>query len=658
MLKYYSALLFLTLLVSVTPIRVLAENTETLPFVSPVFGNHMVLQRGKPNKIWGWTKPGAEVRVEIAAKKIIVLAAADGRWQAEFVPPPAGGPYVLKVDGPQQAAFDDILVGDVWLCGGQSNMEFGLNHARNGAAEAQAANQPAIRLFRVGSKSAYSPAAAPQGKWRICTPEAFTTEGGFSGVAYYFGRKINAETGVPIGLIQSAVGGTPAETWMNPDSLRRMPDFIPALDEMERLKGLGGEQYGNYISHWYDEYDRGQKEGWNTTQFDDSAWKATSLKSAFADLGVPDYPSVCWFRREIELPTSLPSGTARILLGVVEKMDTIYINGRWIGASSWVENPRVYAIGDGVLHPGKNQITIRVLKTKPDGGFINPAADLKIVFGDGSSVALEGNWKGMVSVDARAPHPLPLGYENYPTMPSVLFLGMIRPLTPLALTGVIWYQGEANQLKASQYRTLLPAMIADWRAAFGQGDFPFYIVSLPAFTTRQTEPMKTTDGWTQIREAQAFTAQTVPNSGLAVTVDTGDADNIHPIDKQPVGERLALLALKNVYHRHEAVCTGPTFAKLEVLPGALRIRYTGIDGGLVVKGAKLGEFAVASEDRQWHWAEAHIDGDTVIVSSPQVSKPVAVRYAWQANPLATLYNGAGLPAAPFRSDNWTLAPTK
>ena len=631
--------------------RVFAADAAPLPFVSPVFAEHMVLQREKPNRIWGWTQPGAEVRVAIADRVANAVAAADGRWQAEFAPPPAGGPYTLKIDGPQHVEFGDILVGDVWLCSGQSNMEFSLRGARDGEAEVAAANHPGIRFFRVPSKSAYGPVAVPAGEWKVCAPEIFPMWGGGSAVAYYFARKVNAETGVPIGLIQSAVGGTPAECWMAPATLKRMPDFSPALAEIERFKARGEPEYGNFVSHWYDEFDRGQKEEWGKEALDDSAWKPTTLKSAFADLGVPESPAVVWLRREIVLPDPLHAGVAKILLGVVEKMDTVHINGRWVGASSWVENPRVYFIGPDVLRPGKNRIALRVFKTKPDGGFANPAADLKIVLGDGSAVALEGAWKGTVSVDASAPHPMPLAYENYPTMPSVLYQGMIHPFAPLALTGALWYQGEANQFKAQQYRTLLPAMIADWRAAFGQGDFPFYIVSLPAFTARLAEPPATADGWTQIREIQIELGRSVPGAATIITVDTGDADNIHPTEKIPVGERLARLALKNV-HGRDVVTAGPTFAKLETLPGALRIHYTGTEGGLAVKGDKLGEFAVAGADKVWHWADARIVGDTVVVSTASVPQPVAVRYAWQANPLATLCNGAGLPAAPFRSDNW------
>lgn len=643
--------LFTPLLALVLGARLFAAEVAPLPFVSPIIGEHMVLQRGKPNRAWGWAQPGAEVRLAIGEVRVTATAAADGRWQAEFTPPPVGGPYTLTIDGPQHVEFSDVLVGDVWLCSGQSNMEFGLRQAKGGEAEVAAANHPNIRLFKVPSKAAYTALAVPGGAWKRCTPEAFPQWGGFSAVAYFFARKVQAETGVPIGLVQAAVGGTPAECWMAPETLQRLPEFQPALAEIARFAARGGEQYGNFVSHWYDDHDRGQNAGWGSETLDTSTWTATSLKTCFADLGVPEFPAVVWLRREVDLPDPLPAGAAKCLLGVVEKMDTVFINGRWVGASSWVENPRAYAIGAGVLRPGRNMVAIRVLKTKPDGGFRNAAADLKLLLGDGSAVALEGAWRASLGVDARAPHPLPLGYENYPTIPSVLFNGMIRPLAPLALAGALWYQGEANQFKPQQYRTLLPALIADWRALFGQGEFPFYLATLPQFTARKAEPAAQADGWTQIREIQLEVGRTVPHTGCAVIIDTGDAGDIHPTEKLPVGERLALLALREV-HGREIVAAGPAYAGLEPLPGALRIRFTGTEGGLVVKGDTLGEFAVAGADRVWRWAEARLEGDTVVVSSPAVPQPVAVRYAWQANPLATLFNGTGLPAAPFRSDNW------
>lgn len=280
---------------------------------------------------------------------------------------------------------------------------------------------------------------------------------------------------------------------------------------------------------------------------------------------------------------------------------------------------------------------------------MSKADGLRLVLGDGSVVPLGGAWKGAVSVDARPPHPLPLGYENWPVMPSVLYQGMIEPVAPLAIAGVIWYQGEANSDHAYQYRTLLPAMISDWRKEFGQVDLPFYIVSLPAFMHHQEHPVES--AWAELREAQALTAREVPNSGLAVTIDTGDPDNIHPKDKRIVGERLALCALAR-YYRENIPYQGPTFRSVEHIPGGLKIRFDHADGGLIVKGAKLEEFSIAGRDRKWHWANAKIEGDTIVVSSPMVPEPQAVRYAWQSYPAATLYNGTGLPAVPFRSDDW------
>jgi sialate O-acetylesterase len=612
----------------------------------------MVLQRGKPNTLWGWSQPGQEIRLEVAGVTATAVTGADGRWQVQIQPPAAGGPYTIKIDGPRTLELHEVLVGDVWLCGGQSNMELGLGWARAGADEIRMADHPEIRLFKVPQQVSYSGAAVVSGAWKICSPATVAEggAGGFSAVAYFFARRLQDELHVPIGVIEDAVGGTPAETWMNPDTLRPMKDFGAAMTEINRLRTRGGPEYGNYVMHWYDEYDAGGKGNtWAAPTFDDTAWKPVRIPGGFRELGVADAPAVCWFRKVIALPDPLPPGPARIYLGVIEKMDTTYLNGRWIGASSWVENPRVYAIPDGTLRPGGNVLTVRVFKLKPDGGFESPAETLRLVLGDGTVIPLAGDWKGAVSVDCRPPHPMPLGFENYPIMPSVLYRGMIAPLAPLAMTGVLWYQGEANASRAFQYRTLLPAMINDWRRLFDQGELPFYVVSLPAFMHRRAVPGD--DAWAELREAQALTARQVRHVGLAVTIDTGDPDNIHPQDKQVVGERLALSALRGTYGR-DVCCEGPTFASAERLPGALRLHFEHAEGGLVARGGKPEEFSVAGADRKWHWAEARIEGDAVVVSSAQVSEPVAARYAWQANPAATLFNGAGLPAVPFRTDDW------
>lgn len=622
-----------------------------LPFVSPMFGNNMVLQRGKENIIWGWSTPKDVVRIEIAGHKARAVAGADGRWEARFDPPPAGGPYTLRIDGRQQVALHEVLVGDVWLCGGQSNMELPLSRTRNGAQEIRMANHPEIRLYKVASHPAYSAAAIPQGQWEICSPQTVAEGEGFSAVAYYFGVRIQQAIHVPVGLVEDCLGGTPAETWTSPETLRRLKLFGPQLAEMERLKAEGGPQYGNYVMPWYDKYDIGLKGNtWAAPDLDDFSWKTVHIPGGFRDLGVPETPAVCWFRKDIVLPDPLPAGKASILLGIVERMDTTFINGQWVGASAWVENPRIYPIKPGILKPGTNLVTVRVFKTKADGGFMSPPNDLKIVLGNGTVIPLAGDWKGALSVDARPPHPLPMSFENWPVIPSVLYQGMLEPVAPLAITGAIWYQGEANADRPYQYRTLLPAMIADWRKLFRQGNFPFYIVSLPAFMHHKDQPGN--PGWAELREAQALTAARTPHSALAVTIDTGDPDNIHPMDKKIVGDRLAYCALNQIYGKNIPY-QGPTFVSVKHLQGALALRFAHTQGGLVAKGGLPEEFSVAGSNRKWYWANARIDGNSVIVSSPDVPDPVAARYAWQSFPAATLYNGVGLPAVPFRTDDWT-----
>ncbi|MEO6005044.1 MAG: sialate O-acetylesterase [Opitutus sp.] len=638
------------LLMALSGPELAAADQNSLPFVSPIFGNDMVLQRGKTNTIWGWAAVGQEVRVTIGPNTAHALTQPDGRWSVEIQPPPVGGPYSVVIDGPQHVELHNVLVGDVWFCGGQSNMAFGLEGARNGSAEVKAADYPKIRYFSVRSQVAYAPKVVVQGAWKVCSPaNAGERFSGISAVAYYFARRLQQDVDVPIGLIQDAIGGTPAETWTSAEALRAVKDFDSPLDDLARLKAEGAPEYGNFVAHWYDQYDQGQKNNaWAQPDLDESSWKPVTLPDAFRELGVPDTPAVAYFRRTVVLPDPLPTGAARMLLGVIERMDTAFINGRWIGASAWVENPRVYRIPDGTLKPGVNVVTIRVLKTKPDGGFKTKPEELKLVLGDKTEIALAGEWKGKLSVDARPPHPLPASYENWPVMPSVLYNGMLAPIAPLAITGTLWYQGEANSDRATQYRRVLPTMIADWRRTFAQGDLPFHIVSLPAFAKRRETP-PALDNWAELRAAQDFVAETVPNSGLAVAIDVGDPANLHPIDKKEVGERLALVALAKHYGR-KIPYSGPRFASVEKMPSALRVSFTHTDGGLVAKGGELGEFSLCGEDHVWHWAHAKLAGDTVIVSSSEVVSPIAVRYAWQSNPKATLYNGAGLPAVPFDSE--------
>jgi sialate O-acetylesterase len=622
-----------------------------LPFVSPVFGDNMVLQRNKPNTIWGWSQPGDSVRVEIGEKSATGAAGADGKWQVRIQPPAPGGPYTLTIaGGKQKVELKDVLVGDVWICAGQSNMQFGLGQARGGAEEIKNANYPQIRYFVVGERASYSRQDVPRGgSWRVVSATGMGGRGGgISAAAYFFGKRLYESVKVPIGLVQAAVGGVPAETFTSPEALRPLKDFDDRIAFYERQRQKGGREYGNYIMHWYDEYDIGAKNGWANADLDDSSWKTVSIPGPyFKDLGVGDVTSLVWFRKVITLPETAQQLSGRIYLGNVDKMDTVYVNGQQVGSSSWVENPRVYFARG--LKPGRNVIAIRLFNVKPNGGFLSASDTFRMVVGE-TTIPLTGEWKAKVAVDGHPPQALPPGYESVTSMVSVLYNGMLAPIAPLGITGAIWYQGESNTERAYQYRKLLPAMIGDWRKLFGQGDFPFYIVSLPAYQARKDAPGD--DSWAEMREAQAMVAKSVPHTCVAVTVDTGDPNNIHPIDKKEVGDRLGLCALAEHYGQ-KVPYSGPVFSKMERLSGgALKLHFDHTDGGLVVKGEKLGEFAVAGDDRKWHWAEARIEGNTVVVSSKSVPNPKAVRYAWQSNPLATLFNGVGLPAQPFRTDDW------
>lgn len=624
---------------------------KPFPLVSQIFGDNMVLQRGKTSTFWGWADAGDKITVEIGDRTATGVAGSDRLWEAKIQPPAPGGPYTVKITGSganESVELHNVLVGDVWLCGGQSNMELSLRGVTDAGNVIKAANYPEIRFFTVREHSSYQPYTAVGGAWNVVSPE---TAARLSAVAYFFARRIQQDIHVPIGLVVDAVGGTPAEAWASEAALKTLPELNPPLELLDQYKAAGGPEYGNYIMHWFDQYDTGLKEKWFAPDLDDSSWKTVQIPGGFAGLGVPTNPAVAYFRKEIDLPDPLPQGMSRMYLGEIEHIDTVWVNGVEVGGSGWVENPRVYFMRPGVLKPGKNNVTIRVFKSKPDGGFLGKPDELYLALGDLSKISLAGDWKGKLSVDVQPPIPMPLGFQNWPVIPSVLYEGMLAPIGHLSISGAIWYQGEENSTRGYEYRKVLPVMIADWRKLFDQGNFPFYIVSLPAFMPRSATP--TDDDWADTRESQAIVAATVPNSCLAVTIDTGDPNTIHPKTKEPVGNRLAFCALAKYYHKH-IVYEGPTLKSVDRLPGEIRLHFAHTDGGLVVKGDKLGEFSIAGDDQKWYWANARIKGNTVIVSSPQVPHPKEVRYAWQSNPDATLFNGAGLPADPFRTDNWPL----
>jgi sialate O-acetylesterase len=624
------------------------------PFLSPTFGDHMVLQRDKPNTFWGWTTPGEKVQVEIAGKKATGRAEADGRWSVRIKPPAVGGPYTVTVRGPETVVLNDVLVGDVWICSGQSNMEMGLTAVDHGQEDAVAANDPELRVFMAERQVGFVPHRSNDGQWKICTPTAVAQGGwgGFSAVGYHFGKELRERLKVPIGLIQAAWGGTSAEAWVSREGLAKFGDFDPQLADLEGRINRHEPALGTYTGLWLMDHDLGSRPGshWEAEGLDDSDWTLTTLQDGPRAVGAADTGSVIWYRTSITLPDPLPEGMVTLSLGEIRLDDWVWANGKPVGNGSG-QYPRIYQLWPGSLRPGKNELAIRALSPEAHGGFVSSPATQYLDLSNDQRVKLDGPWRAKLGFAIAEGTAKPHDTNPNPSVPTTLYNGMIAPIAPLAVRGAIWYQGETNSGRGEQYQRLLPALIADWRKQFGRQEIPFYIVSLAAFQPRKTEAGD--DYWAELREAQALTAQKVKRSGLAITIDVGDAADVHPRDKTTVGHRLALNALALEYGL-EIPYSGPVYRSLTVEGSSIRVHFDHTNGGLTAKGGKLEEFSVAGADRKWHWAEAKIDGDTVVVSSTEVAKPVAVRYAWQSNPAATLYNAAGLPAVPFRSDRWKL----
>jgi len=479
-----------------------------------VIGDNMVLQQGRKVPIWGWADPGEEVMVSVSWRGMswAVTTDANGKWIFKMDSPEAGGPYEMTITGKNVVQIKNIMVGEVWVCSGQSNMQFAVSQAVNSEQEVTGADYPNIRLFTVERKVSDQPQTDCKGSWTPCSPQ---TVPGFSAVAYFFGRELHKKLGVPVGLIHTSWGGTPAEAWTRRGVLKADADFKPIL-----------------------------------TRYDEAVAK---------------YPQA---RQEYE-----------------QKL------------AEWKQ---------------------AVEKAKSEGA--NPPRRPGEPFGPGN-----------------------------PNSPSGLYNAMIAPLIPYGIGGAIWYQGESNAGRAYQYRKLFPAMIKNWRDDWVQGDFPFLFVQLANFKPAKLEPAES--DWAELREAQLMTLLS-PNTGMAVTIDIGDANDIHPKNKQDVGKRLAAWALGKTYGQ-KLVCSGPIYRSMKVEGNRIALQFDYAGGGLVASPAEpLKGFAIAASDRKFVWADAQIDGNTVVVSSNEVSEPVAVRYAWADNPACNLYNAEGLPASPFRTDDW------
>ncbi|MFO1524309.1 MAG: sialate O-acetylesterase [Kiritimatiellia bacterium] len=632
-----------------------APAAEPRPFLHPLFSDGAVLQRGTPVPVWGWAAPGETVTVEFAGQKASAIAGADGKWMARLPALEASDqPRVLRAAGTTTAAREvqNVVVGDVWICSGQSNMEMGVGMC-NVPDEVAAADHPMIRLLTVPRKVSNEPLDLFSGSWTPCSPATVVANGwgGFSATGYFFGRELHRELKVPVGLIHSSWGGTICEAWTSAE------DCAPAGLRRAGRRGSGGRRRATVRRHdpdtveaWYGKNDPGTSAGWQKPAADDAGWASMNLPVAWENGGLPGYDGIAWFRKSFDAPADWAGKDLVLSLGPIDDMDTTFVNGVKVGAKDVWNQDRVYRIPGNLVQAGRNVIAIRVLDTAGAGGINGQPAQMHVgPEGAAAPVSLAGAWRMKDSAPMGRVAGLPVATSsNNPNVTTVLYNGMIAPLLPYAIKGAIWYQGESNAGRGYQYRALLPAMITDWRARFGVGDFPFYIVSLANFQQPPAQPSES--DWAELREAQAMTAKNLKNCGLAVAIDIGDAVDIHPKNKMEVGRRLALAALAQV-HGREVEYSGPWYKGMTVEDGRIRLAFDHA-AGLAAKDGRLTGFAIAGEDRKFVWADAVIDGGTVVVSAVDVPKPVAVRYAWHANPVCNLVNAAGLPAVPFRTDDW------
>jgi sialate O-acetylesterase len=611
-----------------------------------LFADHMVLQRQMPVPVWGTGAPGEAITVRFAGQSKGTTADGKGQWRVRLDPMEAQAkPAELTIQGAETRVIQDVLVGDVWLCSGQSNMVFSLTEVPDAKAEVADANRPLIRLS-MGSG------------WLPCSPENVAKGGwkGFSAVGYYFGRKLNDDLKVPIGLIQCAASGTMAEPWTGEQALRKhLPELNATLDMVNRARA--GE---DVFAQWFAANDPGSANGalWAAPSFDDSQWQQRLLPDVFETTQFGDlwgkFAGALWFRSEFDL--AAVDGEMTLSLNSIDSA-TVWINGVAVAEHQEPGKPRSYVIPAATLKAGKNTIALRFMhaNTTVLPGVTGPADQFTLGGATGGAKSLAGPWKYHAggAATAAAPPPQSLGGGT----PGQLFNTMIVPLAPFAMKGALWYQGEANIDRAARYQQLLPALIESWRTLWGQSEFAFYIVQLPNYgerTTLAVDPVGWQQCWAELREAQRLTALKTPGCGVAVTIDQGEAKDIHPPRKKEVGRRLALLALAKTYHLR-GVCTGPAYQAMKVDGNSIRLRFD-LGGGKLASrdNAPLTGFVIAGADQKWVCAEAKIDGATVRVSSPEVTAPVAVRYAWAGNPDCNLINNNGLPASPFRTDDWPL----
>jgi sialate O-acetylesterase len=555
----------------------------------------------------------------------------------------------MDISGKNAISLKNILMGDVWFCSGQSNMDMSVIGSKNADWEIEHANYPTIRLFTVPGKMSERPGQDINGgKWLVCNPKSVSN---FSAAAYFFARKINADLNVPIGMIKCSWGGSIIQTWMSLEAISGFKNYLPALEELKTkdFEKVIAER-DRRQAEWADSLrntEPGAVNKWYLPETDVTDWKTINVP-AFRQ-SQKNKNGVGWYQTEFQLSGEEISGGIALSLGTIQVADETYLNGTKIGGSEEYSQSRNYKASPDILRSGKNVLAVKIYNYWGGGGFTGNPEDICIQTNKGRK-NLSGQWKYRDGYFSINPFSV-VGPNNYP---GLLYNGMVNPVTKFPIKGALWYQGEGNannMEEAEEYRGLLAAMIKDWREKWGIGNFPFLVVQLPNY--RVLDVLPTEKAWAILRDAQV-SAMSLPNTGLAVTIDLGEADNIHPKNKQDVGYRLALQALKVAYGKNSIESSGPVFSSQNLEGNKIRLKFDHVGTGLVTRGKNgmVNGFAICGADGKFVWAKAHIENNEVIISSEQVSTPVAVRYAWSDNPGGIdLYNKEGLPARQFRTDN-------
>jgi sialate O-acetylesterase len=632
-------------------LALLAATAQAEVRLSEVFGEHMVLQRDRPLNIWGHATPGQTLTVELGGHKASTRVAADGRWRVQLAALPAGGPHHLRVSGDQTIELSDVLIGDVWLLGGQSNMEFTLGASDTGPEEVASPQDPQLRQLRVPLRASVRPEAeiAPA-PWVVAEPGKV---GDFSAVGYHFARQMQAVQGVPIGLIDTAWGGSMLETWVRRDVALKDPDLAPAVRalpaDVGTLAAALRKRVHDRVAAWQHglPLDGVDASRWSAAADIDGDWPVLQAPQLWEEQGLAELDGVVWLRKRVQLSAAQAAGAAQLHLAKVDDCDEVWVNGQRVGGQCGYTLPRQYGLPAGLLRPGANWIAVRVTDTGGGGGIYGDGAALRLDTAAGA-VSLTGPWRARIEQVKVSEQP------SANDAPTLAHNGLIAPLQGLSVRGVLWYQGETNAGRAAAYAGGFKRLIQDWRGQFGDPDMPFLFVQLASFLPL-ADNRPGAGGWAELRASQAA-ALALPHTGMATAIDVGNADDIHPRNKRTVGQRLAGLALHELGLR-AAPASGPRLLGHEVQGGELSLRFGATAGGLHT--AHAGEpprgFLLAGADRRWVPAQARLDGDRVVLQSPAVPAPVAARYAWVDNPSeANVIGGDGLPLTPLRTDDWPL----